>query len=194
MQLLKQGSTGPDVEKLQKILLLPVDGIFGRYTKDAVKKFQLHNNIKVDGIVGNVTWQLLVIVKVDTEAINEDTDIGGQWFTTNYGQKIHKYYLSKSEYLKKPGASKYMFLHHTAGGSNPYACIDNWSRDRRGRVSTEFVLLLILARHIQTNGVTHRGKAVTFSGKRVSLLHFLDHFCRVLRSEGKWTYFKDRFL
>tara|TARA_R110002167_G_scaffold150398_1_gene344108 strand:+ start:768 stop:1685 length:918 start_codon:yes stop_codon:yes gene_type:complete len=140
MQLLKQGSTGPDVEKLQKILLLPVDGIFGRYTKDAVKKFQLHNNIKVDGIVGNVTWQLLVIVKVDTEAINEDTDIGGQWFTTNYGQKIHKYYLSKSEYLKKPGASKYMFLHHTAGGSNPYACIDNWSRDRRGRVSTEFVL------------------------------------------------------
>ena len=33
-----------------------------------------------------------------------------------------------------------MFLHHTAGGSNPYACIDQWGRDRRGRVATEFVL------------------------------------------------------
>ena len=140
MQLLKQGSTGSDVVKLQKILLLPADGIFGRHTKDAVKKFQLHNDIKVDGIVGNITWQLLVMVKPDIEAIDEDSDLGEQWFTTNYGQRIHKYYLSKSEYLKKPGKNQYMFLHHTAGGCNPYRTIDHWGRDTRGRVATEFVL------------------------------------------------------
>ena len=140
MQLLKQGSRGSDVEKLQKILLLPIDGIFGRHTKDAVKKFQLHNDIKVDGIVGNITWQLLVMVKPNIEAIDEDSDLGEQWFTTNYGQKIHKYYLSKSEFLRKPGKNQYMFLHHTAGGSNPYRTIDHWGRDTRGRVATEFVL------------------------------------------------------
>jgi len=140
MLLLKKGSQGDEVKKLQKILMLPVDGIFGSQTQNAVKKFQLQNDIKVDGIVGNVTWQLLLIVKPDIDAIDEDTDLGEQWFTTNFGQRIHKYYLSRSEYLRKPGRNEYMFLHHTAGGSNPYACIDYWERDRRGRVATEFVL------------------------------------------------------
>ena len=126
MLLLKKGSQGDEVKKLQKILMLPVDGIFGSQTQNAVKKFQLQNDIKVDGIVGNVTWQLLLIVKPDIDAIDEDTDLGEQWFTTNFGQRIHKYYLSRSEYLRKPGRNEYMFLHHTAGGSNPYACIDYW--------------------------------------------------------------------
>ena len=140
MLLLKKGSSGDEVKRLQKILMLPIDGIFGSQTQNAVKKFQLQNNIKVDGIVGNVTWQLLVTTKPDIEAIDEDTDLGEQWFTTNYGQRIHKYYLSKSEYLRKPGKNQYMFLHHTAGGCNPYSCIDFWGRDSRGRVATEFVL------------------------------------------------------
>lgn len=140
MLLLKKGSSGDEVKKLQKILMLPVDGIFGSQTQNAVKKFQLQNDIKVDGIVGNITWQLLVTIKPDIEAIDEDTDLGEQWFTTNYGQRIHKYYLSKSEYLRKPGKNQYMFLHHTAGGCNPYSCIDFWGRDSRGRVATEFVL------------------------------------------------------
>jgi hypothetical protein len=33
-----------------------------------------------------------------------------------------------------------MFLHHTAGWHNPYNCIDQWGRDKRGAVATEFVL------------------------------------------------------
>lgn len=140
MLLLKKGSSGDEVKRLQKILMLPIDGIFGSQTQNAVKKFQLQNDIKVDGIVGNVTWQLLVTIKPDIEAIDEDTDLGEQWETTNYGQRIHKYHLSKSEYLRKPGKNEYMFLHHTAGGCNPYSCIDFWGRDSRGRVATEFVL------------------------------------------------------
>lgn len=140
MQLLKRGSKSEHVKRLQEILLLPVDGVFGPMTENAVKKFQLHNDLVVDGIVGNKTWQMLLIVKMDTEAIDEDTDTEGQYFTTNYGQRIHRYYLGKGEYLKRPGKNEYMFLHHTAGGSNPYACIDHWGRDKRGRVATEFVL------------------------------------------------------
>ena len=95
MLLLKKGSQGDEVKKLQKILMLPVDGIFGSQTQNAVKKFQLQNDIKVDGIVGNVTWQLLLIVKPDIDAIDEDTDLGEQWFTTNFDllQEYHLLFL-----------------------------------------------------------------------------------------------------
>lgn len=35
----------------------PVDGIYGSTTKDAVRAFQINNNLKVDGIAGNSTLQ-----------------------------------------------------------------------------------------------------------------------------------------
>jgi hypothetical protein len=140
MQLLKKGSRGDSVKKLQQLLGIKADGIFGSGTKKAVIRYQLENDIKVDGIVGRNTWQLLQVVKPTLEAVDEDTDGEGQWFTTNFGQRIHKYYLGQTEYLKKNVKNEYMFLHHTAGGSNPYACIDYWGRDKRGRVATEFVL------------------------------------------------------
>ena len=58
------GSTGPDVRRLQIILvetkLLDVSGIdsnFGPKTRDAVKSFQQGNNLTPDGVVGPATWQ-----------------------------------------------------------------------------------------------------------------------------------------
>lgn len=55
------GSTGSDVEKLQKSLNsmgynLDVDGKFGEKTRNAVKDYQRKNNLTVDGIVGENTW------------------------------------------------------------------------------------------------------------------------------------------
>lgn len=35
----------------------PIDGIYGSTTKDAVRAFQINNNLKVDGIAGNTTLQ-----------------------------------------------------------------------------------------------------------------------------------------
>ena len=43
MKLLKQGSKGPEVAKLQKLLKLTPDGHFGPMTHKAVIKFQMHN-------------------------------------------------------------------------------------------------------------------------------------------------------
>jgi len=74
------------------------------------------------------------------EAIDEDCDIDGQYFRTDYNQLIHKYYLDKDEYLPKPGTNEYCFLHHTAGREDPYKVVDHWNRDDRGRVATEFVI------------------------------------------------------
>jgi peptidoglycan hydrolase-like protein with peptidoglycan-binding domain len=38
---------------------LAVDGIFGDKTLAAVKDIQTHNHVKVDGIIGPVTWNLI---------------------------------------------------------------------------------------------------------------------------------------
>lgn len=59
MKVLKRGSRGEDVKKLQALLFLMVDGIFGPLTEEAVKEFQKANGLKVDGIVGVNTWGAL---------------------------------------------------------------------------------------------------------------------------------------
>ena len=66
MQILRRGSTGPQVELLQLGLsrggYLPVsgiDGIFGTATQNAVIRFQRDNGLSADGIVGQATWRAL---------------------------------------------------------------------------------------------------------------------------------------
>lgn len=54
--LLKNGSKGEDVIKLQKLLGLNPDGAFGPGTEAAVKKWQAANGLTSDGIVGDGTW------------------------------------------------------------------------------------------------------------------------------------------
>ena len=54
--LLKIGSKGDDVKKLQSKLGLGADGVFGKATEEAVKAFQLKNGLSPDGLVGEGTW------------------------------------------------------------------------------------------------------------------------------------------
>jgi putative chitinase len=54
--LLKVGSSGEDVKKLQAKLGLSADGTFGPATAEAVKKWQTANGLGADGIVGDGTW------------------------------------------------------------------------------------------------------------------------------------------
>jgi peptidoglycan hydrolase-like protein with peptidoglycan-binding domain len=57
---LKHGSHGARVKVLQRDLgLSPADGIFGKGTLRAVKRFQRRHHLTVDGIVGTVTWRLV---------------------------------------------------------------------------------------------------------------------------------------
>jgi putative chitinase len=57
--LLKVGSKGEDVKKLQAKLGLGADGIFGKGTEEAIKAFQLKNGLSPDGLVGEGTWSKL---------------------------------------------------------------------------------------------------------------------------------------
>lgn len=69
--LLKKGSKGKDVRKLQEKLGLEITGTFGPKTEDAVKKWQKENGLKDDGIVGKITWSKMfgdespVVIKED---------------------------------------------------------------------------------------------------------------------------------
>jgi len=57
--LLKTGSKGDDVKKLQKALGLKADGDFGPGTQLRVKAWQKEHGLKADGIVGDTTWGIL---------------------------------------------------------------------------------------------------------------------------------------
>jgi len=54
--LLKVGSTGEDVKKLQTKLGTAADGTFGPGTENLVKEWQTNNGLTADGIVGDGTW------------------------------------------------------------------------------------------------------------------------------------------
>jgi peptidoglycan hydrolase-like protein with peptidoglycan-binding domain len=65
---LHQGSTGPVVRRLQRVLnrgrseydpggsVIAVDGVYGPHTKTAVEAFQKWGHVPQDGIVGLQTW------------------------------------------------------------------------------------------------------------------------------------------
>jgi putative chitinase len=54
--LLKIGSNGEDVKKLQTLLGTNADGIFGAGTEKLVKEWQTKNGLTADGLVGDGTW------------------------------------------------------------------------------------------------------------------------------------------
>ena len=69
--ILKVGSKGDDVKKLQSKLGLAADGAFGPGTEKAVKKWQIDHDLNPDGVVGDGTWSKMfgstekVVIKED---------------------------------------------------------------------------------------------------------------------------------
>jgi hypothetical protein len=53
---LKRGSHGVYVQRVQHVVGVAADGIFGKGTKRAVKRFQRRHGLTADGIVGPATW------------------------------------------------------------------------------------------------------------------------------------------
>lgn len=60
MQTIKLGSRGDDVKVLQNALHLIADGIFGKITDEAVRKYQWEHGLVADGIVGEKTWKVIL--------------------------------------------------------------------------------------------------------------------------------------
>ena len=79
--LLKVGSKGEDVKKLQIKLGVEAVGTFGPKTEAAVKEWQEKNGLKNDGIVGDATWgKMFGSEPQNPQVVKEDvviTPVGG---------------------------------------------------------------------------------------------------------------------
>ena len=148
--LLKLGSKGQEVVELQQALGIKADGDFGPATEAAVKKFQQKNGLTVDGIVGSQTL-------AEIRAVSATTDKSEKVYSPVPDLVVNKYFLPKGEYKDGPIPKEYLFLHHTAGWNNPYKTIDDWAKDNRGPVATEFVLG---GKSVKGNDDRHDGELV----------------------------------
>jgi len=75
--LLKKGSTGEDVKKLQEKLGLTADGVFGSGTELAVKGWQSTNGLTADGIVGVGTWSKMFATQTVITEPSPAPNVGG---------------------------------------------------------------------------------------------------------------------
>lgn len=107
MDTIKIGSKGDDVKKLQTLLSVTSDGIFGKQTESAVKTFQQNHNLTVDGIVGNATWSALLGANLTQSNTISTSSIN-----------IIKKPLSVHVTKKANRDIKYIAIHYTAGGSS----------------------------------------------------------------------------
>jgi cell wall-associated NlpC family hydrolase len=59
-RVLRLGDHGKLVRRLQRLLHVPADGIFGRETRHAVRAFQRRHHLLADGQAGPHTWRALL--------------------------------------------------------------------------------------------------------------------------------------
>lgn len=106
MKTLKKGSKGKDVELLQKLLKISVDGDFGSKTEAAVKAYQSAHGLVADGIVGAKTWVALG----EKETSSTSSKCVDPSVTYNP--------LTSCITRAKNRAIKYLAIHYTAGSSS----------------------------------------------------------------------------
>lgn len=135
MEIIKIGSKGDDVRTLQMLLNkngfnISNNGIFCDITESTVEKFQANNNLDVDGIVGEFTWDTLI----EMAKLNRIDDT--------------KYVLPVANYYQESFDKKNIVLHHTNGwtvkNGKPSMNHYNWwvshfgEKNGRARVATAF--------------------------------------------------------
>jgi hypothetical protein len=134
MEILKKGSEGNSVVLWQEFLKetgfysAKIDGDFGNLTELATISFQKKYFLQADGVVGGGTYSLAY--KLGFLCSDDDSN----------EEIFKKYFLPENEYRKGEGSNDWVCMHQTAGWNNPYATIDQWGRDTRGEVATEFVI------------------------------------------------------
>jgi len=152
--LIKKGDRGRQVKEVQTLLNhhgfwkgTKFTEYFGDITEAAVKRFQEDRSLVVDGIVDYNTMSELQegvetsgVVKKEKDTDNKLNMLGV--YKSDWGFDITRAYLDDDEYVQEYGKIRpfWFFLHHTAGSSDPIATVDNWNKDSRGRVATQYCI------------------------------------------------------
>jgi len=79
--VLERGDRGRAVKRLQaKLRVSPVDGVFGRITERAVRRFQRRRGLVADGIVGPLTRSALGLKASSADSVEtaEDPEAGSE--------------------------------------------------------------------------------------------------------------------
>ncbi len=131
------------ITEIQRVLDVPVTGNWDDLTISAMKNFQYMTNCKNkngymdDDSVAKLMNRSPVISNVESDNIIDcsyTTDLSES--TLNIIEKM----LPLGEYCTDKVNYKYVFLHHTSGWDSPYATIDDWAKDKRGRIGTHYVI------------------------------------------------------
>lgn len=117
------GSRGTMVAQIQKIVGTKPDGIFGPITEQFVKLYQANHGLIPDGIVGKLTLSEMGLLHDCEDCLI-----------------FQQHWMPPTEYYRGPVQKHWIIWHHTAGWDNPFATINYWAGDNRGRVGTEFVI------------------------------------------------------
>lgn len=122
MTLIKRGSKGEDVAKVQRFLGIEADGIFGVRTEVAVKEWQHQRGLVADGIVGAKTWSAMFpsASNVTSKAVDPAVI----------------YAPLKACITKTPNRTiKYIAIHYTAGASSAagraVSMKNSWEKTKR---------------------------------------------------------------
>ncbi len=101
MDTIRKGSKGNDVRKLQELLGIAADGIFGSITKAAVKEYQSANGLKSDGIVGPLTWGKLLGEEQDTtDKVTYKKPVDYKQYDSRWATKMYSSHGDKSQTMK----------------------------------------------------------------------------------------------
>ena len=158
--ILKLGSKGEDVKKLQSKLGITADGSFGLKTEQAVKDYQKSKGLTVDGIVGNKTWNLLFNL-----SSGQTKTIGSFATYSPLSNHITKIANKKNEYI---------VLHYTAGSTSaPGSALRTKSVFTTRQASSDFVVddatILQLNPDLDNYGTWHCGDKKYTNSKGGSL-------------------------
>ena len=147
--MLTLGEMGLDVKLIQRLLGVDPSGKYDEHTQAAVKNFQLRIGQPATGNADQETIDLILKrlgndldTTVEEEQV-EDLDATTDLSETVPPVTIDEYLLPDDEYVTDQGIisdKRYIFLHHTAGNADPFATIDNWANDSRGRIGTQYVI------------------------------------------------------
>lgn len=133
------GMKDEKIREIQIALNLPPTSDYDRMTEAAVKNFQLKNTeygLQPTGVCDPDTLKMLIQEEYTTDVSERGIVLGAS------DLYIEKYHLPADQYRSDNPTpdKKFIVLHHTASGPNPYTVIDGWKNDTRGRIATQYVI------------------------------------------------------